>query len=307
MSSTFNPYDLCPCDSGKKAKFCCWTGKIWDKKPTPLKPPGNISNYSHEKCYAGTTANCSTKISGEHFISNSILKELELNGKVKIIGLPWQDKEKFNLLSRNKLVSNILCTTHNELLSSFDSSIGRLSKTLLRFDEDFNLDNAKEDLAVFSGEDLEKWMLKTVCAFIASNQIAYKGSKVSCELKDIYVDILYNDKPFPDQWGMYFKIPDDRKIQKFHSISFKALTANNELKAAEFLVNNFKFYLVLGPPNRKTDFGIYRPRGIQLAKGDIKKRIEICWQDKRYNAGIFMERVGTTTEIPKEWDDYLKK
>lgn len=307
MSTTVNPYDLCPCDSGKKAKFCCWTGKSWDKKPTHIKPVSHVSNYSHEKCYARKTANCSTKISREHFISNNILKDLELNGKVKIVGLPWQEKEKFDLLSRNNLASNILCTTHNEFLSPFDSSIGRLSKTLLKFDEDFNLNNAKEDLAIFSGEDLEKWMLKTACAFIASNQITENGLKISCELKDIYIDILYNDQPFPDKWGMYFKIPDDKRIQKFHSISFMSMTANSELKAAEFLVNNFKFYLVLGTPDRPSDFGIYRPRGIQLAKGNIKKRIEICWQDKKYNEGIFMERLESTNEPPKEWDEYLKK
>ncbi len=307
MKNSFNPYDLCPCDSGKKAKFCCWTGKGWDKKPPLLKPSQPISNYSHEKCYASKTANCSTKISGEHFISNNILAGLEWNKKVKIVGLPWQERETFNLLSRSSLVANILCTTHNEALSPFDSEAGRLNKTILKFDEDFNLDNPTEDFAIFCGEDLEKWMLKTACAFIASNQITENGQKINCQIKDIYLAILFEDEPFPDHWGMYYKIPEDKTVQKYHSISFRSMTANGDLLAAEFLVNNFMFYLLLGKPDYPSSFGIYRPRGIQFAKGNIKKRIEICWQDKKYNEGIFMERVRTTPEAPKEWDEYLKK
>ncbi len=253
------------------------------------------------------TSNCSTKISGEHFISNNILAGLELNKKVKIVGLPWQERETFNLLSRSTLVANILCTTHNEALSPFDSEAGRLNNTILKFDEDFNLDNSTEDLAIFCGEDLEKWMLKTACAFIASNQITENGKKIHCKLKDIYLAILFEDEPFPDHWGMYYKIPADKIIQKYHSISFRSMTANGELLAAEFLVNNFIFYLLLGKPDNPSAFGIYRPRGIQFAKGNIKKCIEICWQDNKYNEGVFMERVATAHDAPKEWDEYLKK
>ena len=307
MTTQVNPYDPCPCDSGQKAKFCCLTGNLWDKKPNLLKPTKILTDHSNDKCYAKGTRNCSAKISGEHFISNNILKDLELNKKVKIVGLPWQEKDTFNLLSRSSLVSNILCTTHNEFLSPFDAEMGRLFRIIIQFDEDFNAANPKDDLSVFCGEDLEKWMLKTACAFIASNQICLDGVKKDCVLKDEYVDILYNDKPFPDNWGMYFKIPEDKHIQKYHSLSFRSLTANNELKAVEFLINNFMFYLVLGQPDNPGLFGIYRPRGIQLTKGNIKKTIEICWQAKEYNQGIFMEHIGTTKEAPKEWDEYLKK
>lgn len=31
-------------------------------------------NYRHRKCYANTRGGCSTKISGEHFITHSIIK-----------------------------------------------------------------------------------------------------------------------------------------------------------------------------------------------------------------------------------------
>ncbi|PKL85774.1 MAG: hypothetical protein CVV22_06360 [Ignavibacteriae bacterium HGW-Ignavibacteriae-1] len=283
------------------------TIKSWNKKPKLIKPTEAISNFSHNKCYAQKTINCSTKISREHYFSNNILKNLEVNNKVKIIGLPWQEKETFNLIPKSNLVSNILCTTHNTLLSPFDDEMGRFHRIIIKFDEDFNLDNPKNDLSVFCGEDLEKWMLKTACNFIASNQIYRGGVKSNYMLKDEYIDILFNDKPFPENWGMYFKIPENKPIQKFKSISFRSITGNNELQAVEFLINNFKFYLVLCQPANPSLFGKYRPRGMQFYEGDIKKTIEICWQDEKYNEGIFLERKGTARGEPKEWDDYLKK
>lgn len=306
MKAIFNPYDQCPCESGKKAKFCCLNGRLWNKKPSLLKADTAV-NFSNDKCYARKTNRCSSKISKEHYISDNILKGLELNKKVKIIGLPWQESKTFSLLPRGSLVANILCQTHNSLLSPFDAEMGRLYDIILRFDENFNSDKPVNDVAVFCGEDLERWMLKTACAFIASNQICIDGARKEILLKDEYVDILYNNMPFPNGWGMYFKAPENGQIQKYNSISFRSLTAGNELKGAEFLINNFMFYLLLGTPDSLESFGIYRPRGMQLAQGQIKKRIEICWQDKKYNAGIFMERNGTRAGEPEEWDDYLKK
>lgn len=48
-----------------------------------------ITNYCHPHCYA----NCSTKISQEHFISATLLRKLELT---KIAGLAWQQPDTFD-------------------------------------------------------------------------------------------------------------------------------------------------------------------------------------------------------------------
>lgn len=306
MLTQFNPYDLCPCDSGRKAKFCCLAGKTWNKKPAFLKPESPITGFAHQKCYAKQTDNCCTKISGEHFISKNILKKLEHNKTVKVVGLPRQKRQTFNLLPIKSLISNVLCIKHNNLLSPFDAEMGRLHENIAKFDEDFNSGNPKNDLAVFCGEDIEKWMIKTACSLIASNQICVDGEKTSCILQDEYIDILFNDKPLPDKWGMYFKIPEDKLIQKFHSILFRPWVVNNELEATEFLLNNFPFYIVLGQPDTPSDFGMYRPGKIIMTQGEITKTIIFCWQDKKYNESISMKRVGTTTEPPSEWEEYLK-
>ena len=143
-----------------------------------------MANYSHPKCYAKSLNNCSTKISGEHIISNNILEIFERQNGVKLAGLPWMDHQVFNLLSRKSLVSNVLCTFHNEFLSPFDMAAGNLFRCLNDFDTDFNSNNPKSDHRIIKGEYIEKWMLKIVCGIVASNQIDFIWTRKNFILKD---------------------------------------------------------------------------------------------------------------------------
>ena len=63
-----------------------------------------------------STNNCSTKISGEHYISGTILAEF---GNLRTSGLPWFGPGETRV-GINSLTSNILCTRHNSALSPLD-------------------------------------------------------------------------------------------------------------------------------------------------------------------------------------------
>ena len=103
-------------------------------------------------------------------------------------------------------------------------------------------------------------------------------------MKDIYVDLLFKNETWPEYWGLYFKIPDDNQVHKFDCLSIVPKTGNNEVKAAEFLINNFKFHLVLGRPDKPDAWGIHRLNKILLTKESITKTIEFDWSDNRYNS-----------------------
>ena len=200
-----------------------------------------MTNYSHSKCYANALNNCSTKISGEHIMSDNILELFEQDKSVKVTGLPFIEKETFNLLSRKSLVANILCTNHNEQVSKYDSEAGKLFRSIIQYDNDFNDINPKTELIKINGDYIEKWMVKIICGVIASKQIASNGVRINAILKNIYIDTLFNNIRLPKEWGLYFKIPDNHIIHKYNCASVLPMTADNEVKAAEFLINNFKF------------------------------------------------------------------
>ena len=306
IRENFKPYDLCPCQSGKKAKFCCLVSKgRWNKAPALVQVrPIPVEDYANPKCYASSTKKCSKKITREHFISHNILKELVYERGVKITGVPWIDYETWKVLPTESLASKILCKNHNQALSDLDAQMGRFFRTILDFDEDFNRDAPKEELAVFSGEDIEKWMLKTVCAMVASSQLATQGQKMDVPLKREWVDILYNNHSWPEHWGMYFKVAD-RTISKFKSISVQPFTKAGELKKAEISINEFKFNLILGKDDNPWAWGRYRPRTMIFSQKGVKKYIEICWQNNAYQRQVDLTRIGTTASEPPDWKQWM--
>lgn len=266
-----------------------------------------MEHHSHQKCYEKTTAKCSTKISGEHIISDNILQVFEHNKTVKLTGLPWIEKHTFNLLSRKSLVANILCEFHNNELSPFDNEVGKLIRCIKEFDADFNNKSPKNEKRQFKGEFIEKWMLKTICGLIASNQISENNQRKPSKLKDIYIDILFNNEKFPDDWGLYFKIPDNNEIQKFDCVSFLPMTGEGEIKCAEFLFNNFKFYLVLGKPDDPKLWGIRHLFQIRLTNGQATKTIELHWDNLENNLMIELTRQKSTADFPESWEDWMKQ
>jgi hypothetical protein len=114
----------------------------------PSEPP---TGFRHPRCYASVDADCSTKISREHFISASLLRKLELYKKAKIAGLAWQEPESFDLVPVKGLASNILCERHNSSLSSRDGLIDDFATAIRAFDC-----APKSKHVKFSGSDLER-------------------------------------------------------------------------------------------------------------------------------------------------------
>ncbi|MEJ5996574.1 hypothetical protein WG904_19255 [Pedobacter sp. Du54] len=302
----FDPYQACPCQSGKKAKFCCLSGGLWNKKPSILAPLNSITGYSHSKCYAKHTNDCSSKISGEHYISEFILNNLGDANAVNIGGLAWRPQGEITQVAKKAFVANVLCERHNALLSPFDNEMGKFHRTINEYDKGFQIEMPNNEFNIFCGEDLEKWLLKTACTFISSNQIVAGDTKVNCQLLEIYTDILFKDKPFPEGWGMYVDA-ESNIIQHYNYISFSFTVRGDMLKFMKIIINSLTFYLVLDKPQSIKKGMIYRPRGIEIKKDNIKKIIEICWQDKSYAQGVFLNHQKLVSRSPEEWQNIIYK
>lgn len=283
-----DPYQPCPCNSSKKAKFCCLKGKMWNKPPTILL--AESLQHSHLKCFARKLHNCSSKISGEHFISHVLLNNLSTSDFVNIKGLHWQN-EGVTVLKKNALISNILCTHHNTLLSPFDSEIGNLHKVINQYHTELQTPDPKDSFRIFCGEDLERWMLKTICGFVASKQVYWGKDRIDCVIPDIWIDILFKNVSFPPQWGMYLDSDNRETLKYSQQIELKFFLTGNSIRAGMFIINGLQFYLLVSDPHWTKGDLIHRPRGIEVSKDQIKKKIEISWQDKNYNRGLFISQI----------------
>ncbi|RZK37236.1 MAG: hypothetical protein EOO90_25685 [Pedobacter sp.] len=300
----FNVYDQCPCHSGKKAKFCCLVGKTWDKKPVLLTVEEPPSTYMHSKCYAKNSCDCVTKISGEHYISEYLLNNLGDEIAVNISGLPWFPLDEVKQVPKKALVANVLCERHNRLLSPYDNEMGRFHKILHNYDLGFQIDQPVEEFEIFCGEDLERWMLKTACTFIASKQIFVGEEQIDVELKESYVDILFRGCDFSEGCGLYTDARDG-VIQYHNYIRFSFLIIGDALKSMKMVMNGLTLYLVIESPRTIQDGMVYRPRGVEFKKGYVKKTMEISWQNKKLNQGIFLTHQNLVTKTKQAWDDNI--
>jgi len=306
MNIRFELSDNCPCGSGLQLKTCCFKKNSWNKTPALIGHHSEKSNFSHDKCYANLTNDCSEKISREHLISEFILNNLGNQKAVKIGGLHWQKEGQVQNISKAGLVSKVLCSKHNEMLSPFDAEMGRLHATIKKYDTSLQTDELDE-FSIFCGEDLEKWMLKTTCNYIVSNQIYSGEQKVECKMKEIYVDILFGNKPFPEGWGLYIDASGDDKIQHHNYLNLSFTVKDDTLRMTKLTLNGLTIYLLLERPTDSKKGIIYRPRAIEMKKCEVKKVMEISWQDKQYNQGVFLTYEKPITRTSQEWDKIIFK
>jgi SEC-C motif len=70
----WSPSDPCPCGSGESFANCCLRpdGGIYKTVTLPI-PPAPVTGYARAGCYMKWTADCCHRMSGEHFVSETVL------------------------------------------------------------------------------------------------------------------------------------------------------------------------------------------------------------------------------------------
>ncbi|GAB4499064.1 MAG: hypothetical protein OHK0019_35510 [Saprospiraceae bacterium] len=174
------------------------------------------------------------------------------------------------------------------------------------FDADFNTPNPTREHRKFNGDLIERWMLKIICGLVASGQVSENGTPVHI-ISDQLVDILFEGAEFPEGWGLYFPLSENCKIHHYGSVSILPRSGKGEVKAAEFLLNNFPFFLILGKPDNPSAWGHHRIKGIRMRKGKIVKAIEFIWKDREEGVAIDMTWAASSREAPEDWEDWMKK
>lgn len=114
----------CPCESGSDATACCQRSDgAWYKVPENFQPDPPATGYSHPGCYLRDSHDCGSTLSDEHYVSATALKAID--AVLGVSGLPWLKSGESKAISAERLVSRVLCTRHNNALSSLDAQGGR--------------------------------------------------------------------------------------------------------------------------------------------------------------------------------------
>jgi hypothetical protein len=272
------PESPCPCGSKRKLSDCCWTGSGLHKAPSNVAPKGPQTNESLETCYASSLGDCSKKLSREHFVSESLLHHLNANKTLQVSGLPWLTTQK-KTVPPDALASKILCQRHNSALSPLDAIAVRLFEA---FDEGDISGDEQKSLYLFSGHDIERWLLKILCG------VAYSGTlrpdrKTDLSIPKQWLEILFGYAAFPQNQGLYVCNDIGHVFGGPHGLALRAITNSERLTGLGLLICGYEFILSMsGFPNRRFDGRQFVFRPFEFYTTDNKhfeKSVVLSWEE----------------------------
>lgn len=244
--------------------------------------------FAHPDCYAAQLGSCSKRISKEHYVSDAILRLVSKGERsVLVRNLAFQSSEALEPIGIPNLVAKVLCTKHNSDLSRFDIAGLDLFAGMDLIDSAAG--NYGESLKTIpvNGDDLERWMLKTLLGGIISGNIPLSGGRLKSVMPPMHLlNILFEGGDFAPGHGLYVRagIPGIEFSTEPTVLKMKVDSdAKHEVIGFSVWVFNFEFVLVLAtlpaqlPPS--LEHAHYRPKGILFhGSNGSKKRIQFEWR-----------------------------
>lgn len=241
-------------------------------------------------CYASDLGGCSANASKEHYISASLLRQLEPGTVEGAPGIP-EDK----VLGVDALGTKILCQRHNAALSDLDAEAGNLFAAILAHEARVASGAPLPDETVtFCGEFLERWLLKVGFGLVAAKRRCGIDARLRNEEK--LLPVLFGSKDWPIGHGMYSTLRDGGQVAAPANVAIQTMV-NADAPAEMMTVMVWQRFLpltvALGKPDRSRY--VYRPGEFHLSKKGEPgtTRLRFAWHDNRPHGDVVLERTGS--------------
>lgn len=288
------PSDPCPCGSNIVAVTCCLQQDgSWYKAPSATSPTPPETNKTVNKCYARTLSDCYGPISGEHYISHSILKQLGPN--VILNGVPWSQKPVS--IPIQGMTGKILCKRHNESLSPLDTTAGKLFETIKNTHK-----GEKVGWVLLNGEDIERWMMKILFGILASGNIKQRDGNATQKASPpiTYLNILFGNQAMNPGWGLRFlELAETAPLQK-NQIEITINTGMVKPGPSHPIIYGIRIGLMglnlhtclkqLPNTENLQEKTHYRPKRLYFGE---QATIDITWPDPKFNQALILDGFGT--------------
>jgi hypothetical protein len=193
------------------------------------------------------------------------------------------------------LVAKVLCSKHNSDLSPFDVAGISLVSGMDQIDRAAGKVEEEDETFVVSGDDLERWMLKTLCGGLFSGNVG-SGLQGVCPPMG-WLEMLFGKGKMPLGHGLYVRAgtPGVVFATEPSILKMEVVLAPGEMVIGlKMWVFNFEFVLVLAPLPPQVppmlEYAQHRPKGI-IVQGS-NKRIQITWQDGKAGDELIVKWIG---------------
>lgn len=272
----------CPCGLPKSARVCCFNGSDWHKPSATLGLRALPTAARVERCYMKELGSCVAPISGEHIISESVIRVLMADGDFSISGLPWLEAGEERISAPRDIRANCLCTKHNSALHPLDDAAKYFFSSLKSYLES----DSGPRHALISGHDLERWLLKTTKAAAVSKNLARGRKPISGAFArdKAILDMLDSVSDWPAGAGLYCVMNTGDLTVNHPRFQLQPITNNqDEIEAMALNILGLTFVLLLETLDlEKYPFlrgAKYRPGRIAIAYPSSINWITISWED----------------------------
>jgi hypothetical protein len=229
-------------------------------------------------------------LSLEHWISHDVLRSFSVDGRLYISGAPWLDGAQVRLPTR-RLGANVLCTRHNSALSGLDTMAGQLFRVLYGYqtaqaDPDSPARRGTSLIGVFSGPDLERWLLKVLWGGVAAGALGRDGERITMLRSDIdheaLLETLYRGQAWPEGWGLHVGAVPGEPLQEEAPVAIESATGpDGSAWGATVWIGVVGFRLTLGTPDGIGPNLIRQPGGVVLDQqgGAGHRLLALAWPD----------------------------
>ena len=265
----------CPCGKPLPPSRCCLRSSGFYKKPCDVVPRRPKSGLSNSRCYAAQLADCSNKISKEHYVSRALLEFLNERGGLFVGGMPWTGEGSMSL-PPSALTSKVLCTRHNSALAELDAQAVRFFDALHTRPRDANY------LFLFNGHDLEKWLLKMLCGLVASRSLQLDGG-IQPEIDKSWPVRLFRRAPLSDEHGVYICKQPGQIHESTSGLVIRPIGKRDKLTGLGIQFSGTEIVLSMsGFPERRFDGRefAYRPSELYTDGDTYESSTVFCWNDR---------------------------
>ena len=186
----------------------------------------------------------------------------------------------------------MLCERHNAALSPLDAIAVRLFQA---FDEEGATDSGKRLLYLFSGHDVERWLLKVLCGITWSKNWVL-DVKPDLWIPQYWLEILFGEEEFPDEQGLYVCKSRGHRFEGPRGLRLQAITGRGQLTGMGLWVCGYELILSMsGFPSRSFDGRevAYRPLEFYATGQDFEKSIVLSWEGTADLGTVCVEIGGT--------------
>jgi hypothetical protein len=237
---------------------------------------------------------CVGPISGEHIISESVIRILMGEGDFSVSGLPWLVAGEEKILAPQNLTANCLCAKHNSALHRLDDAAQYFFASLKSYLE---LEAGLRH-ALVSGHDIERWLLKTAKAAAVSKNFARGRERLSGAFSqdEAILEMLDSPGQWPDGAGLYCIMNTGDTTVNHPRLQFQPLTNDrDDIEAVALNILGLRFVLLLEPLDlAKYPFlrdARYRPGRIVISYPSSTKWLTMSWDDGKAHEHLTVQSV----------------